>query len=117
MEKKFSIDIDHAELSIKSDMIALAKEQNPTYPLISAHGGHGGISVQQAHDILALGGLIYPFKPNGKGHMDFINKIKPIWDADRPGEPLPVGYGLDSNGKLRRASGRERVGQYVKNSV
>src|SRR3546814_11854758 len=89
MEKKFIIDIDHAELSIKSDMIALAKEQNPTYPLISAHGGHGGISVQQAHDILALGGLIYPFKPNGKGHMDFINKIKPIWEAERPGAPLP----------------------------
>src|SRR3546814_17457946 len=86
MEKKFIIDIDHAELSIKSDMIALAKEQNPTYPLISAHSGHGGISVQQAHDILALGGLIYPFQPNGKGHMDFINKTK-----------------------IEKASGRERV--------
>src|SRR3546814_16139953 len=89
MEKKFIIDIDHAELSIKSDMIALAKEQNPTYPLISAHGGHGGISVQQAHAILALGGLIYPFKPNGKVHMDFINQ------------------------KIGRATGRERVCTYV----
>lgn len=106
MKKKFVIDIDHAELSIKSDMIALAKEQSPTYPLISAHGGHGGISIQQAHDILALGGLIYPFKPNGKGHMDFIKKIKPIWDAERPGEPLPVGYGMDANGITDRAGPR-----------
>src|SRR3546814_17417715 len=28
MEKKFIIDIDHAELSLKSDVIALDKEQN-----------------------------------------------------------------------------------------
>src|SRR3546814_6727692 len=98
MEKKFIIDIDHAELSIKSDMIALAKEQNPTYPLISAHGGHCGISVQQAHDILALGGLIYPFNPNGKGYMDFINKIMLTWEAARPGEHLQVDYCIATSG-------------------
>ena len=106
MEKKFVIDIDHAELSIKSDMIEMAKAQNPPYPLISAHGGHGGISNQQARDILAIGGLIYPFKPNGKGHVEFMQKLKPIWDAARPGEPMAVGFGMDANGIADRAGPR-----------
>ncbi|AXQ29418.1 peptidase M19 [Solimonas sp. K1W22B-7] len=103
MDKKFILDIDHAELSIKQDMIDMAKQQTPTYPLISAHGGHGGISVQQARDILALGGLIYPFKPNGKGHVEFIQKLKPIWPA---GKPMAVGYGMDANGIADRAGPR-----------
>src|SRR3546814_11461697 len=38
--------------------------------------------------------------------MDFINKIKPIWEAERPGEPLPVGYGMDANGIADRAGPR-----------
>ena len=96
MKKKFVIDIDHAEISIKDEMINMAKAQTPTYPLISAHGGHGGISTQQASDILnVLGGLIYPYKPNGKGQADFVKKIKPLWPASRP---LAVGYGSDTNG-------------------
>ncbi|MES0874221.1 peptidase M19 [Sinimarinibacterium thermocellulolyticum] len=106
MEKKFIIDIDHAELSIKQDMIDIAKAQNPPYPLISAHGGHGGISIQQAKDILALGGLIYPFKPNGRGHVEFMRKLKPLWDEARPGEPLAVGYGMDANGIADRSPPR-----------
>ncbi len=106
MEKKFIIDIDHAELSIKQDMIDLAKAQNPPYPLISAHGGHGGITNQQAREILELGGLIYPFKPNGKGHVEFMQKLKPLWDAARPGEPMAVGYGMDANGIANRAGPR-----------
>ncbi|HEY0974780.1 MAG TPA: hypothetical protein VGE57_09830 [Solimonas sp.] len=106
MEKKFVIDIDHAELSIKSDMIEMAKAQNPPYPLISAHGGHGGISIEQAKDILAIGGLIYPFKPNGRGHVEFMQKLKPVWDAARPGEPMAVGYGMDANGIADRSPPR-----------
>ncbi|HSW11521.1 MAG TPA: hypothetical protein VLI06_01705 [Solimonas sp.] len=103
MDKKFIIDIDHAELSIKQDMIDMAKAQTPTYPLVSAHGGHGGISIQQAKDILALGGLIYPFKPNGKGHVEFMQKLKPVWPA---GKPMAVGYGMDANGIADRAGPR-----------
>ncbi|MGH8528887.1 MAG: peptidase M19 [Nevskiales bacterium] len=106
MEKKFIIDIDHAELSIKQDMIDLARAQTPDYPLISAHGGHGGISVQQARDILELGGLIYPFKPNGKGHVEFMQKLRPLWQAARPGQPMAVGYGMDANGIANRAGPR-----------
>ncbi len=106
MEKKFVIDIDHAELSIKQSMIDMAKAQNPPYPLISAHGGHGGISNEQAKEILELGGLIYPFKPNGRGHVEFMNKLKPIWNEARPGEPLALGYGMDANGIADRAPPR-----------
>lgn len=106
MKKKFIIDIDHAELSIKSDMITMAKAQTPNYPLISAHGGHGGITNQQAQDILAIGGLIYPFKPNGKGHVNFMKQLKPIWEAARPGQPMAVGYGMDANGIADRAGPR-----------
>jgi len=106
MDKRFIIDIDHAELSVKQNMIDLAKAQNPSYPLISAHGGHGGISMQQAKDILALGGLIYPFKPNGKGHVEFMKKLKPAWEVARPGEPMAVGYGMDANGIADRAPPR-----------
>jgi len=106
MKKKFIIDIDHAELSIKSEMIEMAKQQMPPYPLISAHGGHGGISKQQAIDILQIGGLIYPMKPNGKGHVEFMDKLKPIWEAAGRKDPLAVGYGMDANGITDRAGPR-----------
>lgn len=106
MEKKFIIDIDHAELFIKSQMIDMAKAQNPPYPLISAHGGHGGISMQQARDILAVGGLIYPMKPNGKGHVEFLQKLKPVWVAAGRSDPIAVGYGMDANGLADRAPPR-----------
>lgn len=104
MAKGFIIDIDHAELSIKGKMLEMANAQTPKYPLISAHGAQGGLSLQQAKDLLAGGGLIYPMKPNGKGHVDFLNKLKPIWPADRG--PIPLGYGMDANGITDRAGPR-----------
>jgi hypothetical protein len=106
MDKGFIIDIDHAELSVKQAMLDIAKSKTPMYPLISAHGGHGGISMQQAREILEIGGLIYPMKPNGKGHADFVQKMKPIWEEMRPGQPLAVGYGMDANGIANRAGPR-----------
>jgi hypothetical protein len=106
MERGFIIDIDHAELSVKQAMLDIAKSKTPNYPLVSAHGGHGGITMQQAHDILSIGGLIYPMKPNGRGHAEFVQKLKPIWEAARPGEPLAVGYGMDANGIADRAGPR-----------
>lgn len=95
MKKKMVIDIDHAELTIKQDIIDIAKAQNPPYPLVSMHGGHGGISQEQAIDVLKLGGVIFPYNPNGKGAAEFISKVKPIWPSNRP---LAVGYGFDGNG-------------------
>lgn len=95
MKKKFVIDIDHAELSIKQAMLDLGAAQSPSYPMISAHGGHGGISTAQARQILEQGGLIYPYKPNGRGEVEFMNKVRPLWPA---GRPFAMGYGSDTNG-------------------
>lgn len=111
MKKKFIIDIDHAEINIKQKMLDMARAQKPSYPMISAHGGHGGINLAQAKDILDNGGLIYPFKPNGKGHVDFIKKLKPIWPA---GKPMAVGYGMDANGIADRAPPRGAGSKPVK---
>lgn len=104
MAKGFIIDIDHAELSVKGKMLEIANAQTPSYPLISAHGAQGGLSLQQAKDLLNGGGLIYPFKPNGKGHVEFLEKIKPIWPASRG--QIPLGYGMDANGIADRAPPR-----------
>lgn len=95
MDKKIVLDIDHAELSIKSDMLAMAREQTPVYPMLSAHGGHGGISMEQAREILDQGGLIYPYKPNGRGHAQFIQAVKALAN---PKYVFGVGYGSDTNG-------------------
>jgi len=112
MKKKFIIDIDHAAMKVKDEMIAMAKAQTPMYPLISAHGGHGGISMQQARDLMEIGGLIYPFMPNGKGHVDFMQKMKEIWPASRG--QLPLGYGMDANGIADRAKPRGAGSKPVK---
>jgi len=95
MKKKMIIDVDHSELSIKADIIAMAKAQKPGYPLVSMHGAHGGLSVDMAKDILNLGGVIYPYKPNGRGETEFVQRIKKILP---PGKTLSVGYGFDGNG-------------------
>lgn len=95
MEKKIIIDIDHAEISIKQDMLDMARAQTPAYPMLSAHGGHGGISVAQAKEILDMGGLIYPYKPNGRGHSSFIQSVKALAN---PKFVFGVGFGSDTNG-------------------
>lgn len=95
MKKGFVLDVDHAELTIKQDMLDLGAETTPNYPMLSAHGGHGGITMAQAKQILDQGGLIYPSGKNGQGYMDYLNRLKPIWPA---GRPLAMGYGADANG-------------------
>lgn len=96
MDKGFVLDIDHAELSIKQDMLDMGAQRSPQYPLISAHGGHGGITQAQAQQILNQGGLIYPALPNGEDYVKFLKDVKAIWPAARG--PLALGYGADSNG-------------------
>jgi hypothetical protein len=95
MKRGFVLDLDHAELSIKQDMLDLGKETTPAYPMLSAHGGHGGISLAQARQMLEQGGLIYPSGQNGEGYKNYLEKLKPIWPA---GRPLAMGYGADANG-------------------
>ena len=95
MKKKFIVDIDHASLEIKQDIIDLAKAQSPQYPLNSLHGGHGGIAQAQAKDMLGMGGVIFPYNPDGKQLSDFIAQIKPIRNTE---SVFGIGVGMDSNG-------------------
>lgn len=95
MEKRMIIEVDHLELSNKADVIALAEHQTPRYPLVSTHGGHGGLTMDQARRLLSLGGLIYPYKGNGKEFKEALDKLTAIRsDAHFFG----MGYGADTNG-------------------
>ncbi|HUS24027.1 MAG TPA: peptidase M19, partial [Candidatus Binatia bacterium] len=98
MRKGFVLDIDHSEVSIKQYMLDQGKLVAPNYPMLSAHGGHGGITDAQATQMIKQGGLIYPALPNGKEYADFVQKVKKNWTASGTSRPLAVGYGADSNG-------------------
>jgi hypothetical protein len=106
MKKGFTIDIDHAEIKSKQIMLDLGAKTTPYYPMISAHGGHGGINNEQIKQIVKQGGIVYPSLPNGKDFVDFANKLKPLWDAGNaqrveaglPARPLAIGYGSDADG-------------------
>ncbi len=97
MKKGIIIEVDHLELEMKSELIEKAAAITPAYPLVSTHGGHGGISTQQAQDMLAGGGLIYPYKPNGEGFSAFVEKVRDVMPANYD-YPFAVGYGADTNG-------------------
>jgi microsomal dipeptidase-like Zn-dependent dipeptidase len=97
MDHRIIMEVDHLELSIKEDLIKLAEQQTPPYPLISSHGGHGGISKDQATRIYKLGGVIYPGGGGGNGanFYDFIKQLLPLKSADHL---FGVGIGSDTNG-------------------
>lgn len=97
MKKGIIIEVDHIELEMKSQMLDIADETTPSYPLVSTHGGHGGISTQQAQRMLSSGGIIYPYKPNGEGFSEFYNKLVDVMPNDFPYQ-MGVGYGADTNG-------------------
>ena len=110
MEKGFTLDIDHAEIRSKQYMLDEGAKLTPNYPMISGHGGHGGISNAQAAQIIRQGGIIYPAIENGKDMANFIlHKLKPIWLSSGTQRPLAVGYGADSNG-LRNLPGPRGAG-------
>lgn len=98
MKKGFTLDIDHAEIRSKQYMLDEGKKTTPNYPMISGHGGHGGISNLQAEQIVRQGGIIYPSVQNGAGYKAFLDKLKPIWTASGTRRPLAIGYGADANG-------------------
>lgn len=103
MKKKIMIDIDHMELSIKGDVIEMAKAQTPGYPVRSVHSSFGGLTMQMARDVYALGGFIYPYKGNGASQVGFLPSLKKIW----PAGTLPaIGYGSDINGFGNQADPR-----------
>ncbi len=98
MKKGFILDIDHAEIKSKQYLLDEGAKLSPAYPMVSGHGGQGGISNAQAEQILRQGGLIYPALPNGKGYVQFLEKLKPLWTRSGTSRPLAMGYGADSNG-------------------
>jgi len=108
MKKGFILDIDHAEIKSKQYMLDQTAKTSPSYPMVSGHGGHGGISNAQAAQMIRQGGIIYPALPNGKGLADFVQKLKPIWQANTT-RPLSMGYGADANG-LRNLPGPRGAG-------
>ena len=109
MKKGFVFDIDHAELASKQYMLDQGAKTTPNYPMISAHGGHGGITTAQAEQIVRQGGLVYPALPNGKDYESFLQTMKPIWERSGTSRPLAIGYGADSNG-LRNLPGPRGAG-------
>ncbi|MES2885325.1 MAG: peptidase M19 [Pseudomonadota bacterium] len=103
MKKKIMIELDHMELSIKAEVIEMAKAQNPPYPLISVHSSFGGLTKQMVRDIMAMGGIVYPYKGNGASQVSFLQSIKPFLPS---GAPLAQGYGSDINGFGNQADPR-----------
>jgi hypothetical protein len=96
MDRGIIIDIDHVELRMKSEILEMAKARN--YPIISSHGGHGGITQKQALDIFRTGGLIYDYKGNGQ---QFVKSFKKAEQAHRDAGASSLfafGYGADTNG-------------------
>ena len=102
MKKGFVLDIDHAEISIKQDMLDEGAKTTPAYPMISAHGGHGGFTNAQVLQMLRQGGIMYPGMINGREYKWFYDKVEAIWNQMTPAEkakyPIAVGYGADQNG-------------------
>ena len=103
MQKKIIVEADHLELMVKSQLLDMAEAQNPVYPVISTHGGHGGISMDQARRIMADGGLIYDHKGNGRDFTNSLNKLLPLRSANYF---FGMGYGADTNGLSVQAGPR-----------
>lgn len=102
MKKGFVLDIDHAEIAIKQDMLDEGAKSTPAYPMISAHGGHGGFTNAQVLQMLRQGGIMYPGMVNGREYKWFYDKVEAVWNqmtADEKAKyPIAVGYGADQNG-------------------
>ncbi len=109
LKRGFVFDIDHAEIKSKQYMLDQGARTTPNYPMISGHGGQGGINNAQIVQMVKQGGIIYPALPNGKGFAAFVQKLKPLWAASGTTRPFAVGYGADSNG-LRTLPGPRGAG-------
>lgn len=105
MKKGIIVEVDHIEYKAKSELLDIAEAQSPVYPIVSTHGGHGGISKVQAQRILDGGGIIYPYKGNGADYSDFVTTM--MTDYTLPsGALFGIGYGADTNGLGSQAKPR-----------
>lgn len=103
MEQKIIIEVDHLELKMKSELLDMAEAKTPVYPLVSTHGGHGGISMGQASRLLEGGGLLYPSKGNGRQFASQVEKLRTVKAEDRL---FAMGYGADMNGLATQSGPR-----------
>ncbi|MDR3417553.1 MAG: hypothetical protein P4L83_15360 [Nevskia sp.] len=103
MARKMMIEIDHMELQMKSQVLDIAEAQTPVYPVMSGHGGHGGISMEQAQRIYNVGGLIFPYKGNGRGYAQFLPTLESLRNDKYY---FGVGFGADTNGMAGQAAPR-----------
>ena len=105
MARRMVMDVDHSTHRTKDKMIELARELTPPYPLVSTHDAHGGLTSDQAAEILNDGGLLFPYKGHGGDHTNFLEKVK-FWRNKNTTAGttrakdfiLAVGYGADGNG-------------------
>lgn len=95
MARKMMVDVDHMSVKMKNQVIAEAKRQTPMYPVLSTHGGHGGITMGQAKDILLTGGVINPIAVSPEGFINHVDKLKSIWPE---GRLLAASFTSDING-------------------
>ena len=103
MARKMIVEVDHLELKVKDQVMDIAAAQTPPYPVVSTHGGHGGISTAQANRILNLGGIIYPGgNTNGRDYVAILNKEKALNNPNFKA----VGFGADTNGLAHQANPR-----------
>lgn len=103
MANRMMIEIDHMELQMKEQAIELAEAQVPFYPLMSSHGAQGGLTLDQAQRVLNIGGLIYPYKGNGRDYVNFLQRIAPLENGRYN---FAVGFGADTNGLGHQAQPR-----------
>jgi microsomal dipeptidase-like Zn-dependent dipeptidase len=95
MDHKIIMEVDHLELKVKDQLMDMAAARTPPYPVVSTHGGFGGISLVQAKRILSMGGILYPGNGNGKEYVATLNKLRPL---QSPNYLFGMGYGADTNG-------------------
>jgi len=109
MKRGFVIHIDHAELLSKQFILDEGEKTTPNYPNPSGHGAQGGLTNDQATQMIRQGGIIYPALPNGAGWASFRDRLAPIWTASGTTRPFAIGFGADANG-LRTLPGPRGAG-------
>lgn len=95
MDKDMMIDVDHMSVKMKGQVIGMAMDHQPMYPVISSHGGHGGVTMEQARNILKTGGLINPIDVTPGRYTERLQDLKVITPKD---QLLAMSYTSDVNG-------------------
>lgn len=114
MDKKIIIELDHLEYKMKDQVMDLAAARArpaqgiPPYPVVSTHGGHGGISNAQVRRIYSLGGIVWDSHSNATQYTNRLKQLRTTLNRPNYSDPvvIPMGYGADTNGLAHQASPR-----------